>query len=228
MLIQCDQPAVTEVQGTSYQFRPDDQGRFVCEVHNLRHIRVFLAAVEHYKEADPDQPAVLTELSPDTAEIGGADVTLTAIGTGFKEGDVIIFNGGEEPTTIVDDTSLTTLVKPSTATVAGAVPVLVRRGTDDTAALDFTFTEPVAPPLADPASTEEYVPPSVPEGADPIPVTEITGIGAVTATKLEGEGISDARQLAALTPDQVDEMDERLALGGKLAGWVEQAQALVA
>jgi hypothetical protein len=92
----------------------------------------------------PPEPAVLTSITPDTAVIGDPDLTLSAIGTGFTAESVIVFNGGDEPTTFVSATEVTTGVKPSTATTAGAYPVFVR-GADgaETASLDFTFTDPV-------------------------------------------------------------------------------------
>lgn len=85
----------------------------------------------------------LTSISPDTAVIGDADLTLTATGTDFTPQSVITFNGGNENTEFVSDTELTTIVKPSTATTAGAYPVTVKTSTLESDAVDFTFTDPV-------------------------------------------------------------------------------------
>lgn len=90
-------------------------------------------------------PVVLTSLTPNTAEIGGPQLTLRAHGSGFTARSVINFNGGDEPTTYVSATEVTTIVKPETAEVAGAFPVTVRTGTRVSAPRDFTFTEPVPP-----------------------------------------------------------------------------------
>lgn len=91
----------------------------------------------------------LASLEPATAEIGSADVLLHAIGTGFEDGCSIVFNGGEEPTTFVSATEVTTVVKPSLATGPWTLPVYVRGITGATNSLDFSFTEPVVPPPAD-------------------------------------------------------------------------------
>ena len=95
---------------------------------------------QHFKEKDfslPKQP-VLNSISPNNAVIGGEDLTMEVIGSGFLEESVIVFNGGEEPTTFVSATRLTTIVKPSTATTPGTYPVGVV-GADGEAS--FTFTE---------------------------------------------------------------------------------------
>jgi IPT/TIG domain len=91
-------------------------------------------------QPEPGEPATLTALSPQTAVVGDADLTMTATGTGFTADSVIVFNGGEEQTTFVSETELTTGVKPSLASGAGDVPVLVRTAAGDTAPLNFTFT----------------------------------------------------------------------------------------
>lgn len=86
--------------------------------------------------------ATITGLDPDSAEVGGDDVTLHVNGSGFSQYSVIVFNGGAEPTTFVDDTELTTIVEPSTASGAATVPVQVRNGVLLSEPGDFTFTEP--------------------------------------------------------------------------------------
>ena len=94
--------------------------------------------------ATPEPPATpkVTGCTPSTAEIGAADLTLQVTGTGFTQASTILFNGGEEPTTFVSATRLTTIVKPSTATTPGTYPVGVV-GADGEAS--FTFTEADAP-----------------------------------------------------------------------------------
>ena len=67
----------------------------------------------------PTDPPDLLDIDPDVAIIGDADLTLTCTGEDFTADSVITFNGGDEPTTFVDDNTLTTIVKPSTASVAG-------------------------------------------------------------------------------------------------------------
>jgi hypothetical protein len=92
-----------------------------------------------------ESPSTVTSIDPTTAEIGAADITLRVLGTGFNEQSVILFNNGEEPTTFVSVTEVTTTVKPSTASGPWTVPVGVK---DATGTADFTFTEPAAPEVA--------------------------------------------------------------------------------
>jgi hypothetical protein len=92
----------------------------------------------------PPVPLVVSSLAPAQATIGDPDVVMHVAGEGFTAACVVNFNGGDEPTTFVSDTDISTTVKPSTATVAGPVPVTVKRGDEESAPLDFTFSDPVA------------------------------------------------------------------------------------
>jgi hypothetical protein len=84
----------------------------------------------------------LASISPTTAVKGGANLTLTCTGTGFTPDSIITFNNGDESTTYVSATSLTTVVKPSLVTVAGVYPVNVRNGPlFSTTPRNFTFTD---------------------------------------------------------------------------------------
>jgi hypothetical protein len=87
----------------------------------------------------PPLPLVLSSISPSSAVIGSADVVLHAIGSGFTPDSVIVFNGGDETTVYVSDTEVTTIVKPSLASVAISVPVLVRNGDLPSGDQIFTF-----------------------------------------------------------------------------------------
>jgi hypothetical protein len=66
-------------------------------------------------------------------------------GSGFTATSVIMFNGGVEPTTRVSATELTTIVKPSLATVPVVVPVWVEDTTTHAVSerLSFEFTTTV-------------------------------------------------------------------------------------
>jgi hypothetical protein len=91
------------------------------------------------------QPATptLSALDPNTAVIGDADLVMTVTGADFNPTSIITFNGGNEPTTYVSATELSTTIKPATATTAGAYPVTVKTSTLESDPLDFTFTDPV-------------------------------------------------------------------------------------
>jgi hypothetical protein len=94
----------------------------------------------------PEPPAAptLDSLSPDTAIAGdAADITMSAIGTGFTANSIIVFNGYAEPTTFVSDTELTTGVKPSIFVVPAVCPVEIHTGSLISASIDFTFTDTV-------------------------------------------------------------------------------------
>lgn len=111
----------------------------------------FRAAIGFYDASVP--PALLVvptvaSIDPATAEVGSADVTLHVHGTGFSEYSVIVFNGGAEATTFVDETELTTLVEPSTASGPWTVPVQVRNGVQTSEPVDFEFTEAAPAPPA--------------------------------------------------------------------------------
>lgn len=98
---------------------------------------------QHFQVTDfalPKQPK-LTGLSPSSAAIGDPPLTLTLDGSDFQPESVIVFNGGEEATTFVDNTKLTTGVQPATASVPGDYPVLVRTFSHETAPQTFSFTE---------------------------------------------------------------------------------------
>lgn len=108
----------------------------------------------------PDRPEgggapVLTSISPASAAIGGADVTMECSGSNFLPGSIITFNGGDEPTTIVSPTKVTTIVKPSTATTPGTYPVTVKHSGGESAPQGFTFTAAGTRAAADPDDLEE-------------------------------------------------------------------------
>ena len=86
-------------------------------------------------------PGTVTGCSPTSAQIGAADLLLTVNGSGFTDDSKIMFNGGEEPTTLVSSRKLTTIVKPSTASTPGMYPVEVT-GCQGSATFEFTEPEP--------------------------------------------------------------------------------------
>jgi hypothetical protein len=94
-------------------------------------------------ELDVTAPPTLGSLSPNSVESGAPDLTLSCTGTDFTGGSIIMFGSEDEPTTMVSDTELTTIVKPSLFAPA-TVPVTVRTGRFTTDPVDFTFTEPAA------------------------------------------------------------------------------------
>lgn len=91
----------------------------------------------------PGPPPTIASLVPASAPIGAPNFTLRVHGTGFRAGDVILWNGLPEPTTLVSPTEVTTLVNMATATTPIAIPVAVRALTGgESNAATFTLTPP--------------------------------------------------------------------------------------
>lgn len=103
-----------------------------------------IMAVFSAAAGEPVAP-VVSSLNPNSAVLGSPSFTLRVLGSGFTPSSVIIFNGGEEPTTFVSPTEITTGVNMGTAGVAVAVPVKVRNANGlESAPVDFTFSEAAA------------------------------------------------------------------------------------
>jgi hypothetical protein len=73
--------------------------------------------------------------------LGGPEAELAVVGSGFTEASVIVFNGGDERTTFVDPTRVTTIIKPELVGQPITVPVHVRNHMRVSNIVDFTFTE---------------------------------------------------------------------------------------
>lgn len=85
-------------------------------------------------------PFKLDSLDPAEAVSGSPDFTLYLSGTDIPPGSVIVFAGHDEPTTLEDDGTLSTGVKPSLFAPA-TVQVQVRFGQYLSNALEFSFTD---------------------------------------------------------------------------------------
>jgi hypothetical protein len=91
------------------------------------------------------EPPVITSLEPNTVIMGGRDLIMRVLGREFTEESVIVFNGGDEPTTFVSENEVSTGVKPSLVSAAIVVPVLIRNADgQESEPFDFTFTESTA------------------------------------------------------------------------------------
>ena len=58
----------------------------------------------------------------------------------------------------------------------------------------------------------------------------LTGVGPALEKKLHEAGVTTFAQIAAFTPEQIEEIEEKLSFKGRIErdGWVEQAQAKLA
>ena len=83
-------------------------------------------AVElHEEHLDITTPR-LSVIEPNWARLSYEDFVLHVYGNGFVAGTTqIIWNGGAEPTDFVDETHVTTVVRPSTASGPIAIPINV-------------------------------------------------------------------------------------------------------
>jgi hypothetical protein len=89
-----------------------------------------------------EDPATLSSLSPNSAIAGdAADITMIVNGSGFSEQSVIVFDGHDEPTTLISDTQVSTGVKPSLFVVPADCPVTVRNSGGMSNELVFSFTD---------------------------------------------------------------------------------------
>jgi hypothetical protein len=86
-------------------------------------------------------PPVIELITPDHCAIGEGDFTLFVTGTGFYPGSVINFAEHDEPTTLNEDGTLSTVVKPSLWTSAVKVFVYVRNGEVHSNFVPFIFGE---------------------------------------------------------------------------------------
>jgi len=92
----------------------------------------------------------ITSIEPATCAIGDADFDLVITGTNFTEDTEIYFAGHPEPTTLNEDGTLTTGVKPSLWGAPATVQCQVHTGTLVSNAVPFEFTAPAEEPPAEP------------------------------------------------------------------------------
>lgn len=110
MKIECilrrDPPAVVTLGSTAYQFKPDEQGRHVCEVEDTAHLARLLSISEAYRLPDDEPvpmeliPAIVEQTLPTAAAIL-APVDENVIKTSTVHPATFDL-GGEEPVTLED------------------------------------------------------------------------------------------------------------------------------
>ena len=84
---------------------------------------------------------MLNSINPSSCAIGDDDFTLNVTGNRFTETSAIYFNGGAESTVFVNSGKVTTIIKPSLATVPVDVPVWVQQGSYQSNQKTFSFRE---------------------------------------------------------------------------------------
>lgn len=100
------------------------------------------APVVKLDPGDPKHP-VVAGVVPDTAVLGGPELTLVIKGSGFTDSSVALFDGEPMVSTYVSPNEISALIDPSSDTVARSVPIIVRNGRARAKEpATFTFTAP--------------------------------------------------------------------------------------
>jgi IPT/TIG domain len=86
----------------------------------------------------------ISSLNPTETEIGGEDFTLYVSGENIFRDSVINFAGQDEPSTLNEDGTLSTVVKPSLWADPVTVPVIIKNGPESSDPVDFAFNAPAA------------------------------------------------------------------------------------
>jgi len=84
---------------------------------------------------------VISALAPDACAVGDADFDLHVSGENFFADSVITFAGHDEPTTLNEDGTLSTGVKPSLWSEPVVVQVTIKNGPEVSEPVDFTFAD---------------------------------------------------------------------------------------
>lgn len=125
---------------------------------------------------------------------------------------------------------------PSPASAAPAAPANDGPGGEERHAVHDVAQKATQPDLPKEPATAAATPADrAGEAGDPIEpgeddLTQIRGIGPKFARTLKDHGITSYHKLANLTPQEIEELEEKLGFSGRFEreNWVEQARALIA
>lgn len=98
-----------------------------------------VTSINEPPDGDNVEPLIDT-LEPASCVIGDADFTLYVHGDNFFPSSVISFAGHDEPTTLNEDGTLSTEVRPSLWLEPVVADVVVRNGSLESPAAEFAFT----------------------------------------------------------------------------------------
>jgi IPT/TIG domain len=107
----------------------------------LRELGIYCRPSTHYSTEPPLPVATrpwIGSLSPSSAAAGSSPLTLSVSGGNFSAASVIVFNGADQATTLVDAATLTCSISP--AAPAGERVVFVRDGTQSSNTVVFMVT----------------------------------------------------------------------------------------
>jgi IPT/TIG domain len=105
-----------------------------------------LKEIEGPLPPNPDDAPTLAGVDPASGPYGGSDITVTITGTKFSDATVMLWNGVEDNATFVDETTMTTTVKLSMASVASSCTIQMKDGELLSNIITFEITEPEPEP----------------------------------------------------------------------------------
>lgn len=97
-------------------------------------------SIDGWTDAPAGTPPTVSAVVPATVAIGAPSFTVHVHGIGFTPDSVIVFDGYDEPTTVVSETEVTTGVNMAVWLAPATVGVAVRAGGLTSAPVSFTFT----------------------------------------------------------------------------------------
>ena len=143
----------------------------------------------------------IASLSPSSAVVGSAGITLSIVGSNFASGSILLWNGLARATTYVSPTSISAQITAADLAVAGSAAITVSNtatGGGVSAAAVFTIS-PIAPAIS------ALSPSTVSAGGSPFTLT-VTGTGFDTFAQISWNGVVlpttyvSATQLTATVP----------------------------
>jgi predicted flap endonuclease-1-like 5' DNA nuclease len=197
-------PAETTLGSETYLFSKDEQGRFVAQVHNLKHLAI-LTGLPAYEEVE-DAPVVAVVSDEETAariaELEEANGTLTKRVTELE----------------TENATLTSR--------ASDLEGQIKLANDEVVELKGLLEAATEPDGSGGTSDTDEETAISPDSK----VESLAGLGRASAKKLATKDIVTVAQLAALSAEQLAAIDAELELDGasERNQWLDQAKAVVA
>jgi hypothetical protein len=113
----------------------------INEPQSSRTIMLMPLSINEPLDVEMPDPPVVDAITPNACALGDPDFTLVVSGSGFYPASIIVFAGHDEPTTLNEDGTLSTGVKPVLWLDPVVVQCQVRNGPVMSNAVDFTFGE---------------------------------------------------------------------------------------
>ena len=142
-------PSITTIEQRDYIWRILDLCCADSRFAEKAYVAILLVLAGGVDQEVPPVPVppVLTTLTPNTIEVGGADFVLVVTGTGFTAASTIHIKGTPAPTTLVSDTEVSTPIDMALVLAPTVAPITVVNDGLISNSIDFTVTE--VAPIAD-------------------------------------------------------------------------------